>query len=455
MAATLSAEIEAARRAHPLWALLPVAARARYIRRAAVALLDELDELAPRLAEETGWPRSQLLVSDLLPAARGLRALADDGPRALADTRLTPRSTLLLGRSTRVLQAPVGLVGVRGPSASPFAEPALEAAAALLAGNAVVLAAVVPRLRAIFLRAGIPGELLTVAPEDTDLDAVCRRVVDLPRPGRRGMLLVLAGAPRERVVEAAVWAGFGRHPAAAGRLVMVRDAVPGLVPALEEAASALRVGDPRDPATDIAWTPPASREPAAQDASGVDAHGATGSSAPAAHGADRPSDSSAPAAHGATPGPPRPAVLVVDADDARFLSPPDEPTLVVVEAAGSEEAIELAVAHARDAPVSVWARDLAKGERISRRLPSPATWVGRHGIATTAVPTRIARHVVPRQLEWRAAWAPGTPRLPADQDLLAAQRTLAEVRHGREAHRWPALKATARALGRAAGKKER
>ncbi|RKQ92559.1 acyl-CoA reductase-like NAD-dependent aldehyde dehydrogenase [Solirubrobacter pauli] len=417
MAATLSAEIEAARRAHPLWALLPVAARARYIRRASVALLDELDELAPRLAEETGWPRSQLLVSDLLPAARGLRALADDGPRALADTRLTPRSTLLLGRSTRVLQAPVGLVGVRGPSASPFAEPALEAAAALLAGNAVVLAAVVPRLRAIFLRAGIPGELLTVAPEDADLDAVCHRVVDLPRPGRRGMLLVLAGAPRERVVEAAVWAGFGRHPAAAGRLVMVRDAVPGLVPALEEAASALRVGDPRAAETDIAWTPPAGGESAAD--------------------------------------PPCPTVLVVDADDERFLSPPDAPTLVVVEAAGSEEAIELAVAHARDAPVSVWAQDLAKGERISRRLPSPATWVGRHGIATTAVPTRIARHVVPRQLEWRAAWAPGTPRLPADQDLLAAQRTLAEVRHGREAHRWPALKATASALARAARKKER
>lgn len=415
MAETLSAEIEAARRAHPLWALLPVAARARYIRRASVALLDELDELAPRLAEETGWPRSQLLVSDLLPAARGLRALADDGPRALADTRLTPRGALLLGRSTRVLQAPVGLVGVRGPSASPFAEPALEAAAALLAGNAVVLAAVVPRLRAIFLRAGIPGELLTVAPEDADLDLVCRRVVDLPRPGRRGMLLVLAGAPRERVVEAAVWAGFGRHPAAAGRLVMVRDAVAGLVPALEEAARALRVGDSRDPETDIAW---------------------------------------APAVRGAA-GSPRPTVLVVDADDARFLSPPDEPTLVVVEARDSEEAIELAVTHARDAPVSVWARDLAKGERISRRLPSPATWVGRHGIATTAVPTRIARHVVPRQLEWRAAWAPGTPRLPADQDLLAAQRTLAEVRHGREAHRWPALKATARALARAAGKKER
>jgi acyl-CoA reductase-like NAD-dependent aldehyde dehydrogenase len=395
----LDEAVAAARQAHPLWAVLPVEARARYVRRAAVALLDELDELAPRLAEETGWPSSQLLVSELLPAARGLRALADDGPHALADTRLTPRVALLAGRSTRVVQAPLGLVGVRGPSASPFAEPALEAAAALLAGNAVILAAVVPRLRAIFLRAGIPGELLTVAPEDADLEAVCRRVVDLPRPGRRGMLLVLAGAPRERVVEAAVWAGFGRHPAAAGRLVMVRDAVPGLVAALEAAAAELRVGDPQDATTDLTESP---------------------------------------------------RIAVVDADDPRFLTPPDEPTLVVVVAADSETAIDLAARHARDAPVSIWARDLAKGERVARRLPSPATWVGRHGIAITAVPTRIARHVVPRQLEWRAAWAPGTPRLPADQDRLAAQRTLTEVRHGREARRWPALRVGARALVRAA-----
>jgi hypothetical protein len=203
------------------------------------------------------------------------------------------------------------------------------------------------------------------------------------------------------VVEAAVWAGFGRHPAAAGRLVMVRGAVPGLVTALEEAAAALKVGDARDPDTDIV-----------------------------------------------TPG--RPEVLVVEADDERFLSPPDEPTLFVVEAPDSEAAIALAVEQARDAPVSIWARDLAKGERIARRLPSPATWVGQHGIAITAVPTRIARHVVPRQLEWRAAWAPGTPKLPADQDRLAAQRTLTEIRHGREARRWPALRVGARALVRAA-----
>ena len=64
----------AARTAQPLWSLLPVSARARYLRRAAVAMLDELDDLALRLAEETRWPRAQLELTELLPAAAGLRA---------------------------------------------------------------------------------------------------------------------------------------------------------------------------------------------------------------------------------------------------------------------------------------------------------------------------------------------------------------------------------------------
>ena len=118
------------------------------------------------------------MLAELLPAVAGLHALAADGPRALADRRLTPRTALLAGRSTRLVQSPVGVIGLRGPSASPWAEPALEAAAALLAGNAVILAAGAPlaaqRLRQIFLRAGLPGELLTTA--------------RAPGPGDRGRL---------------------------------------------------------------------------------------------------------------------------------------------------------------------------------------------------------------------------------------------------------------------------
>ena len=96
----------------------------------------------------------------------------------------------------------------------------------------------------------------------------------------------------------------------------------------------------------------------------------------------------------------------------------------------------------RGGPISVWARDRYKGERVSRRLPSETTWFGRHGISPTAPEVRIARYVVPRQLEWRAPWAPGTPRLPVrDTSFMTA---VAEARHGRESRRWPALRALIR-----------
>jgi acyl-CoA reductase-like NAD-dependent aldehyde dehydrogenase len=423
----LAAAVAAAKTAQPLWSLVPVSSRARYIRRTAVAMLDELDALALRLADETGWPRTHIVLSELLPAVRGLHALAADGPRALADQRLSPRLARFAGRSTRLIQSPVGVIGLRGPSASPWAEPALEAAAALLAGNGVILAAGAPlaaqRLRAVFLRAGVPGELITMLPEPggPELEELCRRVVDLPRPARRGTFVVLEGAPKAQVVEAALWAAFagsGRHPAAAGRLVVVEGAVPGLVEALTAGAAALRIGDPRDEDTDVG---PLARPEDAYDAT-LSIAGLAGTFA-------------------------APVVLAgLSAEDPRFVTPPPGPVLAVVEVADADTAVAVAARDGRDGPISVWARDADKGERVARRLPSVTTWVGRHGIAPTGVPVRLARHVVPRQLEWRAAWAPGTPSLPADDAFVAAQTALVEIRHGRESRRWPAIRAGAGAL---------
>jgi acyl-CoA reductase-like NAD-dependent aldehyde dehydrogenase len=419
--AALADAVEAGRAAQPLWSLVPTAARARYVRRAAVAMLDELEDLAPRLAETTGWPRAQLVVSELLPAVRGLRALADDGPGALAEQRLSPRTAALAGRSVRLVHAPAGVIGLRGPAASPWAEPALEAAAAVLAGNAVLLAGgpplVAQRLRAIFLRAGLPGELLALVAPD-GLDAVCDRVIDLPRATRRGLVLVLPGAPRRRVVEAALWAAFARHSAAAGRLVVTGSAAEGLVADLAAGAARLRVGDPRDPGTEIGPLDSAEALASVEAAvAGQDAHGG-----------------------GRVEGGLywRPTVVAgVGSGDPLFTAPPPGPVLAVHEAESVERAIAVA---AGAASVSVWARDRDQGERVARRLAAPLTWVGRHGEAPPGVPVRLARHTVPRQLESRASWAPGAPRLAAGPRTVASLTALAELRHGRESRRWTALR---------------
>ena len=148
----------------PLWALVPAAARARYLQRTATAILDELEDLAGVLADTVGQPRTEAVLAELLPSVGGLHDLAEHGPRALRDRRLGRIPALRAGRRSLLVSAPRGTVGVRGGRSSPWAEPVLETAAALLAGDAVVLSTPMgDRVRGAFERGGVPLELITLA----------------------------------------------------------------------------------------------------------------------------------------------------------------------------------------------------------------------------------------------------------------------------------------------------
>jgi acyl-CoA reductase-like NAD-dependent aldehyde dehydrogenase len=252
----VDAAVAAARLVQPLWAAVPASARAHYLRRAAQAVLDELDRLALLIARETGRPRSEALLAELLPSVGALHALADDGPRALADQRLGRPSLLRAGRRAVLVQAPAGVVAVCGRNASPWAEPLLESAASLLAGNAVLLVPAAPlageRIAAAFIRAGVPGELIAVM-HGGDLEGL-DRVVDLGADDAKATMLVLDGAPLDATVTGALWAAFagaGRHPAAVGRLVVAPGPAETLLDALVAGARRLRVGDPQHADTEV------------------------------------------------------------------------------------------------------------------------------------------------------------------------------------------------------------
>ena len=122
----------------PLWALVPAAARARYLRRTATAILDELEDLAGVLADAVGQPRTEAVLAELLPSVGGLHDLADHGPRALRDRRLGRIPALRAGRRSLLVQAPPGRRGARRRRVA-VGRAVLETGAALLAGNAVVL----------------------------------------------------------------------------------------------------------------------------------------------------------------------------------------------------------------------------------------------------------------------------------------------------------------------------
>src|SRR5262249_42501965 len=56
----------------PLWALLRVSDRARYMRRMAQAVIDDFDELAALLVAEQGRPRAEVAALELLAAIDAL-----------------------------------------------------------------------------------------------------------------------------------------------------------------------------------------------------------------------------------------------------------------------------------------------------------------------------------------------------------------------------------------------
>jgi acyl-CoA reductase-like NAD-dependent aldehyde dehydrogenase len=451
----VGAAAAAAALVQPLWAAVPARARAHYLRRAAQAVLDELDRLALLIARETGRPRSEALLAELLPSVSALHALADDGPRALADQRLGRPALLRGGRRAVLVQAPAGVVAIRGRSVSPWAEPLLESAASLMAGNAVLLAPAAAlageSIAAAFIRAGVPGELIALLHGPAANDAIGAAgddgaridlVVDLGDDDAKATMLVLDGAPIEAAVSGALWAAFagaGRHPAAVGRLVVAPGPADALLERLVGRARRLRVGDPRHADTEVG--PLASRG----DLEAVERLVAEAE----AGGAERlcggpltlPGLDAAFCA---------PIVLRGVREDARLISEmPPGPVLAVLEASSETEAVALAGEHAAGA-VSVWTDDREHGERVARALGCPLTWVNEHGQLVPSVPVRLARHVSPHRLASQPPLLRSARWLPYDPELVRARTAAARLLHGRESERLSALREGALPVARIA-----
>jgi len=425
----------------PLWSLVPAGGRARYLRRAATAILDELDPLADALADTVGQPRTESVLAELLPSVGGLHDLADDGPRALRDRRLGRIPALRAGRRSVLVSAPLGVVGVRGGRSSPWAGPVLETGAALLAGNAVVLSAPLgERVRAAFERGGVPPELIALAGPEEDLTARCAAVIDTRPPQRKGTMLVLDGAPLERAVTGALWAAFaggGRHRAAVGRLVVVPSVAEPLLRGLVAGAERLHPGDPRRRDTEIGPLHSAETRARVEELVGE----AVAAGAVLLCGGPLV----VPDVEGAFYAP---AVLRGVKPGARILGEPvPGPVLAVVEPETEEEAIALA----KGGPaVSVWAGDRDRGERVARELEADVAWVNEHGHSIPDAALRLAGHVEPRRLASQPTRLHSARWLPYDPQLVRAATASARLMHGREAERLGVLRTGAVPLVRTA-----
>ena len=150
----------------PIWAQMRLEDRARYLRRAAQAILDDIDAIRDLIAREQGKPRTEAYVMEILPTVDALNWVADQGPRILADERIRNPQPFLKTKRTAFAYEPLGVVAVIAPWNYPWTIPLGEVAMALMAGNGVVLkpasltCLIGERIAQVFERAGVPEGLV-------------------------------------------------------------------------------------------------------------------------------------------------------------------------------------------------------------------------------------------------------------------------------------------------------
>jgi len=164
--------VETARRAQPAWAGLSFKERGRVILKARKLMLAERDELATLISKETGKPGAEALSMEIVPTLDSMHYFAHAAESLLRPQNIDIGQYGLMGRSSRIMFRPLGVIGIISPWNFPLATPADEVVMALMAGNAVVLKPseltplIALKLGDIFKRAGLPAGLLNILTGD-------------------------------------------------------------------------------------------------------------------------------------------------------------------------------------------------------------------------------------------------------------------------------------------------
>ncbi|HEY4997238.1 MAG TPA: aldehyde dehydrogenase family protein, partial [Solirubrobacteraceae bacterium] len=167
-AAAVGQVVHEVAKVQPLWALLRLQERARYMRRMAQSVIDDFDELQLLLAREQGRPAAEVATLELLAAIDALAWIAEDGAAVLGGRRVAVHRSLSLVKRGRIAFEPYGVVAVIGAGSAPFAQPLVQIAGALLAGNGVVFKPAEraclagERIARALARAGLPEGLVRI-----------------------------------------------------------------------------------------------------------------------------------------------------------------------------------------------------------------------------------------------------------------------------------------------------
>jgi len=388
--ATVDALVAAAAAGAERWAATPVTERAAALSRFADLLEDEAPALAELILREVGKRRADA-EAEVAWTVRSARWYAAHPPQeaTVAGARVVPR--------------PLGVIAAVTPWNVPLVTPAWKWLPALVAGNAVVwkpserATGTAAAAHVLLLRAGVPDDVAVLLPGDA---ATARRLVADPRVAgvhftgsdRAGLALaqlaaaraipcalemsghnaavVFADADLELAADcivACATALAGQKCTSTRRVLIAEPVLAPLTDRLAARIAALRVGDPREPDTDVGpLIAPAARDDAEDRLQAALDRGARLVARSGAPAGDQPMlGSGAPAGAALF----APALLAgLSTDDPLRTHELFAPVLTVEPFATPEEAWRLANASPFGLSAAVYGRDPAllgaAGERI-------------------------------------------------------------------------------------------
>jgi succinate-semialdehyde dehydrogenase/glutarate-semialdehyde dehydrogenase len=409
--ADVKAAVKRARTAQPDWASLSFRESGEIMLKAREMILAEADEIATLISRETGKPVSEALSMEVVPTLDAMHYFARASEKLLRPQKIDIGQYGLMGRSSRIVYKPLGVIGIISPWNFPLATPAEEIVMALMAGNAVVLkpSELTPltglKIADVFKRAGLASGLLEVVTGDgttgaalidagvdkimfTGSVATGKRVAEAAAKhltpvvlelGGKDPMIVFEDANLENAARGAVWGAFanaGQACASVERCYVQESTAPKFVDRVVAETRALKQGLGTEEAVDVGAMSNERQlrivEEHVRDAKQRGAKVHTGGQ----RGTNREGFFYEP-------------TVLTNVDHSMTIMRDETfgPVLPIMTFKNEDEAIRLANDSVYGLTASVWTKNITKGRQIAERIEAGTVMVNEvvytHGIAQT------------------------------------------------------------------------
>jgi acyl-CoA reductase-like NAD-dependent aldehyde dehydrogenase len=400
--------VRKAKIAQPLWAETPLRKRVKCIRKMRRFIMDHIDEVAEAVSKDNGKSRVDAMETEVVTSSMAVSFYCNKAATFLKSRKLPMGNivTYSMGKRSRIIRSPFGIIGIISPWNYPFSIPFSEVVMALLAGNAVILktasetqfvghllkqcveSAGLPEN--IFTYVNIPGSVAGDAFLEAGIDKLfftgsvavgkylMKKASETLTPlslelGGNDPMIVCADADLKRAVAGAVWGGFqnaGQTCAAIERIYVDKKVYDKFLGMMKKVIESLRVGPDSDFNVDIG----AMTTTRQMDTVRLHVDDAI------KKGAKIFAQSKAPQGH---KGQFMPCMVLTDVNHDMLLMKDETfgPVVGVMPFNDINEAIRLANDSYLGLTASVWSKSRRKAQRIAAKIKAGALTINDHGLS--------------------------------------------------------------------------